>query len=88
MDSCDLSRDEMIVIVRRLCAGEGTEEEMSQMLGRLSAAMPGVPWQNLIYWPDGYPVPSTAHEWTPDEIVDRALACKPRVIITPPPESP
>jgi len=87
MDSCNLSREEMITIVRRLCAGEGTEEEMSQMLNRLSRAKPGVPWSNLIYWPAGYPHPSSSHEPTPDEIVDRALAYKPRVIITPPPGS-
>ena len=85
MDSHSLSRDELIVIVRRLCAAEGTEEEIDEMVRRLNAAMPRVPWTDFIYWPAGYPHPPSAHQPTPEEIVDRALAYKPRVIITPPP---
>ena len=86
MDSGKLSREELIAIVAQLCAGDGTEDELSDMLTRLETAVPGVRWQNLIYWPSGYPHDSSAPEPTPEEIVDRGLAQR-RIIITPPPGS-
>lgn len=82
--SISLRREELVAIVERLCAGEGTEEEMERDLDRLHAALPLVPWTDFIYWPTGFPHDPTAQSPTPEQIVDRALAFQPSVIIIPP----
>ena len=88
MNSGEVTRDELISLVSRLCAAEGSEVQINEMLQRLQAAKPRVPWTDFIYWPTGYPHDPAAHQPTPEEIVDRALAYRPRVIITPPPSNP
>jgi len=80
----NLSRDTLISLVGRICAADGSEEEINGMLQQLETAMPSVPWQSFIFWPAGHPHPPDAYEPTPTEIVDRALAYTPSIIILPP----
>jgi len=81
-----LSRDECIAIVRRLYDSHTIpEEEIGNLLGQLERDRPGIPWSDLILWPTGFPHRPEIPEPTPEQIVDRALACKPNVIIIPPP---
>ena len=81
-----LSRDECIAIVGRLCASHTIpEEEISALLQRLERDRPGVPWYDFIFWPTGFPHCPDVPEPTPEQIVDRAFAFKPDVIILPSP---
>ncbi len=88
MSATDPNREQLVTIVRRVCAAEGTEEEIEQMLQCLHAAVPHVRWTDLIYWPCGFPHNPNVPEPTADQIVDRALSTKPNVIIIPPSAEP
>jgi hypothetical protein len=66
-----LSRMELVELVRKICAAEGTEEEQEDMLTLLQSSVPHPEVSDLIYFPP------EGDELTPEEIVDRALAYKP-----------
>jgi hypothetical protein len=82
-----MTREEMIQLVRNLSSGEGSEAEMTAWLGKSERSVPYVSWQNLIFWPQGFPHDPTKPEMRSEEIVDKALSSKPNVIIMPPPAS-
>ena len=86
MNAASMHREEMIEIVRRICAAEGPEEDIDRDLERLQTMLPDFPWSDLIYWPSGFPHDSTAPELSPEQIVHRALSSPPGVIVPPPPE--
>lgn len=71
----DLSRSELIDLVRRIQRGEGTEEETQRMVRRFDESVPHPESTALIFWPDQQFGPDHG-EPTPEQIVDRALAYK------------
>ncbi|MDB6175553.1 MAG: hypothetical protein JWL59_4864 [Chthoniobacteraceae bacterium] len=84
MSNSSLSQEELVSIVQKLCAAEGSEDEMDEMLQSLHNAVPYAPWTDLIYWPSGFPHNPDIPELTPEEIVERALDAKANIIIIPP----
>ena len=64
-----LGRDDLVRLVARILAAEGTEEEIAGMVTRLRRNVPDPQVSNYIFWSDP--------QLTPEEIVDRALAYKP-----------
>ncbi|KFK89881.1 hypothetical protein IX27_02225 [Streptomyces sp. JS01] len=68
-----MSRDEALLLVRRLLneSGETGEAEADEILDALERGLACPHISDYIYWslPDSDP--------TPEEIVDRALACRP-----------
>jgi hypothetical protein len=72
-----MDRDELIVLTRRLCAGEGSREEIDEWLATLEANVPHPRVSNLIYWP-GMELPDHDDtELSAEQIVDLALAYEP-----------
>ena len=65
-----MERDELVNLVRRLAAADGTEEEQDALLELLEQNVPHPEVADLIYYPPG------GNELSPEEIVDRALACQ------------
>lgn len=85
----DVSRDELIEIVRRISVGEGAESDTHFYVGLLQANLPGVQISDLIFYPElFFNDKSYAHrEMTPEEIVDAALLAQanaPKPIELPP----
>jgi len=66
-----LSKVELVDLVRRICAAEGTEEQQEEMMNLLRANVPHPEVSDLIYYPPG------DVELSPEEIVELALAYKP-----------
>lgn len=62
-----LTHEELVDLVRKIFAGNGTEEEISNLLDVLKKNVPHPSPGNLIYWED----------LTPEEVVDKCLAYKP-----------
>lgn len=62
----NLSRKELIELVKEIMSWKGTEEELFEKLDLLKKNVPHPNPSNLIYWDD----------LTPEEIVDKALSYK------------
>lgn len=73
----DLSREELVDLVRRIRSGEGTETEQEDLLALLEANVVHPAVSDLVFWPET-PNP------TAEDIVDEALAYRP--VLTPPHE--
>jgi len=65
--NCKMTREELIELVKKISAAEGTEEEINNMLSLLKKNVPDPRVSNYIYWDD----------LTPEEVVDKALKYKP-----------
>lgn len=66
-----LTKEELVDLVRRIVAAEGTEEEQDDMMDLLEANVADPEVSDLIYYP-----PSGV-ALTPEQIVERALAYRP-----------
>ena len=64
-----MTREQLIELVRRIIAVDGTEQEIDRMLDTFEEHVPYPGASDLIYWEEG--------DLTPEAIVDRALAYKP-----------
>jgi hypothetical protein len=64
-----LPKADLIALVRKIMAAEGTEEEIDQMISTLEANVPHPEVTDLIFYPPD-------HELTPEEVVELALAYK------------
>jgi len=69
-----LSKKELVELVDKIMQGEGTEEEIDEMINLLEKNVPHPEVSHLIFWPE--------KELTPEEIVEEALNYKP--ILLPP----
>lgn len=67
-----LTRDELIAVVRKLMAAEGSEEELDELEELLEENVPHPEVSALIYYPD--------REMTAEEIVDKALNYRPIIL--------
>ncbi|MEU0752847.1 bacteriocin immunity protein [Streptomyces albogriseolus] len=70
----DVTRDQLIEIVRKIMAGDGTEDEVDRLVEILEASVPHPRVLNLIYHPD---VEGVGGDLTAEEVVDVALAYTP-----------
>jgi hypothetical protein len=70
----DLTRDEMIALVTRICKVEGTESEIDQMVRLFVANCKHPGGSDLIFWPHGYPHDPSMPEPTVEQIVDQAMS--------------
>jgi hypothetical protein len=71
----DLSYDEMLELVRRICNVEGSEFQIGYWLRCLEANTGNSRISDLIYWPGEYfGEGENARELSPKEILDAALA--------------
>lgn len=66
-----LSREELIKLVEKIIACEGTEEEIDNMIKQFDDNVPHPEVNNLIYW---------GEEKTAKQIVDIALNYKPIIL--------
>ena len=84
----DLSKEELVELVRRIMNAEGTEEEIDEMIVLFNANVPHPDGASLAFYPEGY---NHRRDWetigdynpTPEEVVEKASSYKP--LITPPP---
>jgi hypothetical protein len=74
----DLTKQELVAIVQRIMDADGTEEVLDRLQGQLEGNVLDLKVSDYIFWPPG------GNEMTAEEIVDKALACRP--LITPAPE--
>ena len=65
-----LTRFELVELVRKIQAAEGSEEEIDRMIASLEASVPHPHVTDLIFYPEG-------PDLTAEEVVERALAYKP-----------
>ena len=74
VDVRDLTRDQLVELVRKIMVANGTEEEDDKLIEILEANVPHPRVLNLIYHPDaeGFTADLTA-----EEVVDTALAYTP-----------
>lgn len=71
----DVSKDELVEMVRRLMEAEGTEEEMHFWLCMLEVNVPDEQISDLIYWPGEYfGDVDYPKELSAEQLVDIALA--------------
>lgn len=62
-----MTREELIELVKKIAAADGTEEEIDNMISLLEESVPDPNVSNYIYWED----------MPPEEVVDKALKYKP-----------
>lgn len=71
----DITRAELVELVRRVMEAEGTEHEIDFWLDMLALNIPDPEVSDLIYWPGEYfGDGDNSRELTPDQVVDIALA--------------
>jgi hypothetical protein len=70
----DLTRDQLVELVRKIMAADGTEEEEDRLVDILEASVPHPRVLNLIYHPDAEGITG---ELTAEEVVDTALTYTP-----------
>lgn len=67
-----LTRNELVILVRKIMECKGNEEEISEWITILIENVPHPSVSDLIFYPE--------EELTPEEIVDQALAYKPYLL--------
>ncbi|KJB86256.1 hypothetical protein AZ66_19870 [Paenibacillus sp. E194] len=72
MNNKKLSRDELIILVRKIMKCEGSEQEIDEMMNLLESNVPDPQVSDLIFWSD--------IEYSPEEIVDKAMSYKPIIL--------
>ncbi|MFJ4710473.1 bacteriocin immunity protein [Streptomyces anulatus] len=70
----DLTRDQLVELVRKIMADHGTEEEVDRLVELLEASVPHPRVLNLIYHPD---MEGFTDGLTAEEVVDTALSYTP-----------
>ena len=70
----DLTRDEMIALVKRISAAEGTEAEINDAVELFIVNCKHPEGSDLIFWPHGYPHDPSKPEPTVEKIVDMAMS--------------
>lgn len=73
MSAVEMSRAEAVALVQRIMdADYGSDDEVDSWLDRLDGALtcPSGHVRDLIFWPP-------QREFSADEVVDQALACRP-----------
>jgi hypothetical protein len=71
----DITREELLELIRRICNGEGEEHETSFYFELLAANVPDPRISDLIYWPGEYfGDGDNQRELTPEQILDTAQA--------------
>nr|WP_303266100.1 bacteriocin immunity protein [Streptomyces sp. NA02536] len=74
VDVRDLTRDQLVELVRKIMVTNGTEEEDDKLVEILEANVPHPRVLNLIYHPDAE---GFTDDLTAEEVVDTALAHTP-----------
>ncbi|WP_405388004.1 bacteriocin immunity protein [Streptomyces sp. NBC_01102] len=74
MGARDLTRDQLVELVRKIMADHGTEEEVDRLVEILEASVPHPRVLNLIYHPD---MEGFTGGLTAEEVVDTALSYTP-----------
>ncbi|MFD4032429.1 bacteriocin immunity protein [Streptomyces sp. NPDC058637] len=74
MGAPDLTRDQLVELVRKIMADHGTEEEVDRLVELLEASVPHPRVLNLIYHPD---IEGFTDGLTAEEVVDTALSYTP-----------
>jgi hypothetical protein len=70
----DITREELIELVRRIGLADSKEHETDFWLRVLEVNLPNVPISDLIFWPDEVPgVDAGSDELSPERIVELAL---------------
>ncbi|MDQ1913741.1 bacteriocin immunity protein [Paenibacillus sp. GD4] len=64
-----LSKEEMIDLVRKIMNSEGSEAEIDIMIDLLKKSVPHPEVSNLIFWNE--------EELTPEQVVEQAISYKP-----------
>lgn len=67
-----LTREELIKLVKKMCNGEGSDDEISEWIELLEQNVPDPNVSDLIFWNN--------EGLTPEQIVDRAMNYKPIVL--------
>jgi hypothetical protein len=83
----DLTREEMITLVGRICRAEGTEDEMTADIALFQANCKHPSGTDLIFWPTGFPHDPAKPESTVEEIVDKAMDGSTRRVFAMPPQN-
>jgi hypothetical protein len=80
----DISYDEMLELMTRVCNADGTEYELSYWVEFLEVQLGNHKLSNLIYYPKEYfGGDVNRDEMTPREILDEAITNKPKAILLP-----
>jgi hypothetical protein len=68
-----LTRQELLQLVGRIMAADGTEQELNEMVALFDHNCVNPKKNGLIFWPHGFPHDPTKRNPTAGEIVDAAL---------------
>lgn len=82
----DLTRDEMIQLVRRITEAAGNEDDMDADVALYEANCGHPDGTDLIFWPHGFPHDDSKPEPTVEEIVDKAMTYQPVILPLPEPD--
>src|SRR4051794_36501509 len=77
----DLSRQEMIDLVGRICRCEGSEEEKNAAVQLFQANCKHPDGSDLIFWPNGFPHDPAKPEPSVEEIVGKAMSYRPPCMV-------
>jgi hypothetical protein len=78
-----MTREELIVLGKKIVNCEGTEEEINEMYDMFSKNVPHPDGANLFFYPENYNArKDNISEYNPsvEEVVDKCLAYKPIVL--------
>jgi hypothetical protein len=71
----DISRAELLELLRRICTADGREHEIDFWLGMLKANVPDPKVSDLLFWPGEYfGDGDNSRELSPEQILDIALS--------------
>jgi hypothetical protein len=70
----DLSREEMLALVRRIMRAEGTAEQADADVELFIANCKHRTGSDLIFWPSGFPHDPSKPEPMAEEIVEKAMS--------------
>jgi hypothetical protein len=76
-----LTNEEMLNLIKKLMAGQGSDEEAGDWLYMLERNANGAPVGDYIFWPE-----KEEENLTAEQILDKALAYEPRILVTSPPQ--
>lgn len=79
----DVTREELVEVVRRITGGGAAEHEITFWLELLKANVPDPNVSDLIFWPNLYFQDESVRELTPEQVVEVALAYRPSPMPSP-----
>jgi hypothetical protein len=80
-----LTHAELVTLVERIIACDGTEEQVDRMIELFLKNVPDPQASDLILWPDSHPLSRGKGDLSAEDIVRLAFQYQP--LITPPPTS-